>query len=149
MFQAGSILAIAVASGIWLDVPFVQQEKNGCGAACISMVARYWGGREVPASARPLSPAQMENAFRERGFRTFVFRAGWDDLNEHLAKGRPLIVCLEKHYVVVAGLDREQQLALINDPAQRKLLKVDRYSFEKAWSRAGNWTLLAVPQSPM
>jgi hypothetical protein len=35
---------------------------------------------------------------------------------------------------------------MINDPAQRKLLKESRSSFEKKWNAARNWTLLAVPQ---
>jgi hypothetical protein len=31
----------AEPAGVWLDVPFVSQEKNGCGAASIAMVVRY------------------------------------------------------------------------------------------------------------
>ena len=73
------------------------------------------------------------------------------DVKDHLAKGRPLIVALKPgrgplHYVVVAGVDWEQGVVLANDPAERKLLKSDRSSFEKEWKAAGNWTLLAVPQ---
>ncbi len=51
------------------------------------------------------------------------------------------------HYVVVAGLDAEQGLVLMNDPAQRKLLKQDRASFEREWTAAGKWTLLALPHA--
>ena len=36
---------------------------------------------------------------------------------------------------------------MVNDPAQRKLLKQDRPSFEREWSAAGKWTLLALPQT--
>ena len=77
----------------------------------------------------------------------------WGDLQQHLERGRPLIVALQPsghnmplHYVVVAGLEGTDGLVLLNDPAQRKLLKQDRVSFEKEWKAAGNWTLLAVPQ---
>jgi hypothetical protein len=35
---------------------------------------------------------------------------------------------------------------MVNDPAQRKLLKQERSKFEKQWSAAGKWTLLAVPR---
>jgi hypothetical protein len=48
--------------------------------------------------------------------------------------------------VVVAGVDAEQGVVLTNDPAERKLLKQARTNFEKQWTAAGNWTLLAVPQ---
>ena len=50
----------------------------------------------------------MKQYFENQGFRTYVFAAELEDLNHHLARGRPLIVCLENdalHYVVVAGID--------------------------------------------
>ena len=49
------------------------------------------------------------------------------------------------HYVVVAGVDDSSQVVLLNDPAQRKLLKEDRAQFEHEWKATGFWTLLAVP----
>jgi uncharacterized protein YvpB len=49
------------------------------------------------------------------------------------------------HYVVIAGIDSGQGLVYVNDPAQRKLLKLDRRTFEREWSVPGRWTLLAVP----
>jgi hypothetical protein len=48
--------------------------------------------------------------------------------------------------VVVTGLDRQQELVLKHDPAERKLLKQHRSDFEKEWKATGNWTLLAVPE---
>ena len=161
----GVLSAAAADSAIWLDVPFVPQEKNGCGAAVISMLLRYWH------SQMDSSPAQIQNAlysrkahgifasdvqryFQEHGFRAFAFAGRWDDLRQHLEKGRPLIVALkparledELHYVVVVGLEPKQNVVLVNDPAQRKLLKQERSAFEKQWSAVGNWTLLAVPEA--
>jgi hypothetical protein len=46
----------------------------------------------------------------------------------------------------MVGVDPEQNLVLLNDAAQRKLLKQDRASFEKQWSAVGFWTLLALPK---
>jgi uncharacterized protein YvpB len=95
----------------------------------------------------------MQRYFQQHGYRTFTIQGEWVDLRRHLEKGRPLIVALKPasggslHYVVVAGIDEAQELVLINDPAQRKLLKQDRSSFEEEWSAAGKWTLLALPQS--
>jgi ABC-type bacteriocin/lantibiotic exporter with double-glycine peptidase domain len=173
---AGLYLASAVWAGqppgVWLDVPFIRQEKNGCGAATIAMVMQYWRrqpghqaplggeGKDDPSeiqralyspSAEGIYASSMEQYFRQHGFRTFAFAADWDLLKEHLEKGRPLIVALRSgrsslHYVVVTGLDWEQNVVLKNDPAERKLLKQDRSAFEKEWKAAGNWTLLAVPQ---
>ncbi len=99
------------------------------------------GAAGIPASA-------MERYFHTQGFRTYVFRGSWQDLRTHLEKGRPIIVCLKhgrSHYTVVCGVDSEQGIVLINDPARRKLLKVRRTEFDEDWSASGNWTLLALP----
>jgi ABC-type bacteriocin/lantibiotic exporter with double-glycine peptidase domain len=163
------LLAAAGPPGIWLDVPFVKQKKNGCGAASISMVMQYWlrqqGGPPdknadaesiqralYTSQAKGIYASALERYLQNHGFRTFAFRGEWGDLRDHLEKGRPLIVALKPaggvpvHYVVVTGLDWERTMVLVNDPARRKLLKQDRFDFEKQWNAAGNWTLLAVPQ---
>lgn len=158
------------SAGAWLDVPFVKQEKNGCGSASIAMVMQYWHkqqGRSSGDSAQAtrihqalyvpgadgIYASAMERYFQEHEFRTFSFRGDWDVLQQHLKKGRPLIAALKPsgsnsllHYVVVVGLDPEQDLLLLNDPWQRKLLKQDRSDFEKQWSSTGQWTLLALPR---
>ena len=162
--------ALVPRPGIWLNVPFVRQQANGCGAACISMVMRYWlkseDARIPPAAdvrliqralysphAKGIYASDMERYFRQNGFRVFVFRGTLEDLRHHLDKGRPLIVCLRDsgksgplHYVVVVGLDAQEGVVLVNDPAQRKLLKMDHTNFEKRWRPMHDWTLLAVPR---
>jgi ABC-type bacteriocin/lantibiotic exporter with double-glycine peptidase domain len=158
----------ADSPAVWLDVPFVKQEKDGCGAASIAMVMQYWQARQgqppndasdpsqiqrtlYSAKARGIFASDVERYFQEQGFRTFTIRGEWEDLKQHLDKGRPLIVALKPtsggalHYVVVTGLGPE--MVMVNDPAQRKLLQEDRSSFEQEWSAAGKWTLLALPQT--
>ena len=164
------VTAAGAPAGVWLDVPFVRQDKNGCGPASIAMVMRYWshqrsatGGSAAGDDADPAAieravyskegkgarGSDMQRYFEGAGFRAFVFKGEWADLEHHLAKGRPLIVSLGEahsfHYVVVSGLDGRQGPVLVNDPARRKLLKVDRAAFEKAWDAAQDWTLLALP----
>jgi ABC-type bacteriocin/lantibiotic exporter with double-glycine peptidase domain len=145
------------AQAAWLDVPFVKQAKNGCGPASVSMVMAYWrhGAADTSEIDRVLYSrdtgtfaSDMERYFRQQGFEAFAFAGEWADLEQHIAKGRPLIVCLGKsrrHYVVVAGLDSRRELVAVNDPERRKLQQIDRKSFERDWSAAGHWTLLAVP----
>jgi ABC-type bacteriocin/lantibiotic exporter with double-glycine peptidase domain len=165
-----SLLLAAEPSGGWLDVPFVKQEKDGCGAASVAMVMQYWlkqagepAGENADAiqiqralysrRAHGIYASDLERYLRRQGFQTFAFRGKWIDLKEQLWKGRPLIAALALpagraplHYVVVTGLDWEKGVVMINDPAERKLLQRDRSSFEKQWQAAGNWVLLAVPQ---
>ncbi len=163
-------LLLAAGAGVWLDVPFVKEEKDGCGAASIAMVMQYWQHQQnrpvgedsdaaviqralYSAKAHGIYASEMEHYFREKGFHTFTIRGEWEDLKHQLDKGRPLIVALQPagggtlHYVVVTGLDGNQGIVMVNDPAQRKLLKDDRPSFEREWSAAGKWTLMALPQT--
>jgi uncharacterized protein YvpB len=97
--------------------------------------------------------SDLEHYLQQNGFQTFAFAGKWDDLKQHLEKGRPLIAALKPsalesslHYVVVVGVDSTQDVVYLNDAAQRKLLKRDRASFEKQWSALGHWTLLALPK---
>src|SRR5438270_9301666 len=161
------VLVAAAATGVWLDVPFVKQEKNACGAASIAMVMQYWQrqqGQQPNVDAERIQRAlyskdahgiyasDLEHYFQQHGFRTFAFRGEWNDLREHLEKGRPLIVALKPsggdvplHYVVVTGVDWARDTVLTNDAAERKLLSQQRSRFESEWKAADNWTLLAVP----
>ena len=165
------LLFASRAPGQWLDVPFVKQAKNGCGAASIAMVMQYWqrqsgqsadessGAKQIQRAlyssrAHGIYASDLARYLRLHGFRTFIFQGRLDDLKEHLAKGRPLIVALQPgadqtplHYVVVTGLDWEQGVVLKNDPAERKLLKQGQVDFEREWKAAGHWTLLAVPNA--
>lgn len=164
---AGTALS-AAAADLWIDVPFVPQTRDGCGAASIAMVQQYWQkqqGRPATADAaqimRVLDPAArngipaaaMLRYFQQNGYRAVAFSAAWPDLERELQQGRPLIAALEAgggrelHYVVVAGIDDSRSLVLVNDPAQRKLLKEDRSQFERAWKASGHWILLAVPDT--
>ena len=160
----------AATPGVWLDVPFIRQEKDGCGAASIAMVMQYWlkqksmppdGAADAMEIQRALHSskdhgiraAELEVYFQQHKYQTFAFTGKWDDLQQHIAKGRPLIVALKPsslesslHYVVVVGVDPEQELVYLNDAAQRKLLKQDRASFEKQWKAVKQWTLLALPK---
>lgn len=161
----------ATAPGVMLDVPFVAQPKNGCGAASIAMVMQYWQRSGVAAAhsdgatvaaiqralyskaAKGIFASAMERYFQQAGYRTFAIRADWNDLRENLQKGRPSIAALAPegpndplHYVVVAGMDWQNNWIFVNDPAQGKLLKMGRAEFEKQWAVTRNWTLLAVPK---
>jgi ABC-type bacteriocin/lantibiotic exporter with double-glycine peptidase domain len=158
-------------SGAWLDVPFVKQTEEGCGSAAISMLLKYWSAHGVALDADRADPAaiqeklfsrkghgiyasDMERYLKELGFRTFGYLGEWNDLRQHIQKGRPLIISLQPkgsntrfHYVVVVGMDWGHDALFVNDPARGKLLRLEREEFEKEWHATGNWMLLAVPES--
>jgi ABC-type bacteriocin/lantibiotic exporter with double-glycine peptidase domain len=165
---AAPLMRAQIPQGVWIDVPFVHQPHEGCGAAALSMVMEYWAQQqkraagpdsEVATIQRELyKPSQhgilassMQKYLRAHGFQVFALSGRWSDLEAQLRKGRPLIVALrpagqrELHYVVVDGVDPQRGLVMMNDPQERKLLSQERGAFEKDWSATGNWMLLAVP----
>lgn len=171
VFVAGAVIAsVAEPAGIWIDVPFVSQVKDGCGSASIAMVMQYWDAKEgkpagVAADAQRIQDelfsrkeegieaSAMKRYFEQSGYRAFAFQGVWSDLRHHLKAGRPLIVSLKAsgahgplHYVVVVGLDWQRGYVFVNDPAQQKMLRISREGFESEWNGGGNWTLLAVPR---
>lgn len=160
----------AQPAAVWIDVPFIRQPPDGCGAASVAMVMQYWARQEHQSSntsedvaaiqrqvlSRHLhgaTPTALERYLRSHGFVTFAIAGTWKDLEEQLGKGRPLIVALRPpgqralHYVVLAGIDSARNTVTMNDPAERKLLTQERAGFERDWSATHDWMLLAVPQS--
>jgi ABC-type bacteriocin/lantibiotic exporter with double-glycine peptidase domain len=169
MLLLAPILANGAGSGVWLDVPYIHQEKEGCGSAVLAMVLQYWNQKGTALSpelidaekiqlelyskeAHGIRASAMERYLRESGFSLFIFRGEWSDLATHIEKGRPLIASIRQggksslHYVVVVGIEREHEAVLLNDPERGKLFRVERSEFEKEWVRTDNWTLLAVPK---
>lgn len=160
---------LAAGEGLWLDVPYVHQEKDGCGSASVAMVMQYWAEKQAPVAAERSNASRiqkelysrqahgiyasaMEQYLRESGFEVFAFRGGWEDLREHIAKGRPLILALEPsrgaalHYVVLVGIAPDNAGVLLNDPARSKLFKIGHDEFTRQWQGAAGWTLLALPK---
>ena len=155
--------------GIWLDVPFIKQSEDGCGSASIAMLLQYWTAHGAAINpvrsdantiqtklysrkARGIFASDLESYLKDSGFRTFSYAGTWEDLHEHLLKGRPLIIGIQPgrrsapyHYVVVTGMDWEHPAIFVNDPARGKLLRIERAEFEKEWQPLRNWLLLAVP----
>jgi predicted double-glycine peptidase len=158
-------------SGAWLEVPFIKQTEEGCGSAAVAMLLQYWSAHGVALDASRADPAviqkklfshkahgiyasDMERYLKESGFRAFGYPGQWNDLRQHIEKGRPLIISLQPkgsttrfHYVVVAGMDWAHEALFVNDPARGKLLRLKREEFEREWHATGNWMLLAVPES--
>jgi ABC-type bacteriocin/lantibiotic exporter with double-glycine peptidase domain len=129
------------------------------------MLQEYWSahkGRVAPTAdsevhaSLPVTESQgtllsdMRRYLDSKGYHAFTFQAAPSDLTRQLSKGRVPIVALKNkasgdlHYVVVTGLDRTK--VWLNDPAKRGPDSVDRGKFEKGWTLAGNWMLLAVPR---
>ncbi|HWQ53971.1 MAG TPA: C39 family peptidase [Bryobacteraceae bacterium] len=159
--------ALAAATRQWIDVPFVRQEREGCGSAAASMVMRHWmvnGARVDPdaadaaaiqralhsSSAKGIYASSLRRYFERHGFTVHLVHGEMEDLQHHVARGRPLIACLEPrrgdlHYVVVVGIDQDKDEVIVHDPARGSFLREKGAGFRERWKATGNWTLLAVP----
>jgi ABC-type bacteriocin/lantibiotic exporter with double-glycine peptidase domain len=162
-------LSPSASRAVWINVPFVAQPRDGCGAASVAMVMQYWAAQQhqsASASAEVAAiqqqvfsrrkhgatPGALEAYLHQHGFLVFGVQGSWQLLQEQLQKGRPLIVALRPpaqralHYVVIVGIDPIKDQILMNDPEERKLLPEGREEFEKDWSATHQWMLLAVPR---
>ena len=131
------------------------------------MVMQYWIGqtsgldpaasaaervnRYLPATRAGLSGSELGDYLEANGFTAYLFTGELDDLRNHLAKGRPVIVCLGPvrpllHFVVLTGIDETE--AIFNDPARGKSVHLNIGAFLRDWKASRNWALLAVPRQP-
>jgi ABC-type bacteriocin/lantibiotic exporter with double-glycine peptidase domain len=161
------VCAIAAANTAWLDVPYVQQVKDGCGSAAVAMVVQYWAlqfpelqkaaadteriDKLLPATSEGIRGEALKAYLERNGFSAYIFDGEVGDLRHHLEKGRPVIVCLAPggpkkplHYAVVVGINDNR--IWLNDSARGKLFSEDLARFKEEWSATQNWALLAVPR---
>src|ERR1700730_15569809 len=85
---AGSLVA-AQPPGLWIDVPYIAQAKDGCGSAEISMVMKSCDHRNAQTSLNAADPehiqaalysaaagcipaSKMREYFQESGYRVFA-----------------------------------------------------------------------------
>jgi ABC-type bacteriocin/lantibiotic exporter with double-glycine peptidase domain len=145
---------------VYIDVPFVQQEKNLCGAACLSMVFKYWGKNvsqyEIAKSIyteslKGILSDDLKGYAQKNGFLAFAIRTDWNFLKESIQKGRPLIVCVKSrqaagfHYLVAVGYGDDDKIVYVNDPSSAKLKEIKASNFMTRWKGADYWALFLVP----
>lgn len=158
--MAGMLVLLALLAALDLNVPFVPQQKDTCGAAALAMVFRFWDRPVAPdeiASAlldpelRGIRGSRLADFARARGFTALAYEGDLEHLRDFLAKGRPLIVAWKVgrdryHDLVAVGFDEDA--VLVNDPAEGASRRVPLKRFEERWAGAGHWTLLVLPAAP-
>ncbi|HTX74592.1 MAG TPA: C39 family peptidase [Terracidiphilus sp.] len=109
---------------VWIDVPYVHQSPEGCGAAALAMLTGYWAEQQglaggfsdgtpaqreqaradhdmpiivhdlAPRPGRGIAARAMQKYLEEHGYIAFSLQGTWHDLQSEISKGRPLIVAL-------------------------------------------------------
>jgi ABC-type bacteriocin/lantibiotic exporter with double-glycine peptidase domain len=141
-----------VAQGEALDVPYVRQaSRTGCGMAALASVMAYYQDpahsqqvlldRYPPASPEGYSLGELRDVAHAHDLIAFVVPGDKAFLRSQLSRGRPLIVPLHDHYVVVAGMDDERRKVIAMDPA-RGPVELDFDDFAASWQRTNHAVLL-------
>jgi len=153
---------VAVLAASSLDVPFVAQRKDTCGAAALAMVLRYWGADVshddvartlLTPELHGIAGSRLAEFARGRGMEAVAYRGDMANLRDFVGKGRPLIVAWDMgrsryHDVVVVGFDLERDAVIVHNPAEGASRPVKSVRFEKRWQGAGYWTLLVAREKP-
>ena len=68
LLSLGCLLCTAAPPPIWIDVPFVKQERNGCGAASVAMVMQYWQRHQGTAADKAADASDIQRVlYSEKG----------------------------------------------------------------------------------
>ena len=140
-----------------LDVPYVPQSEDMCGAAAVTMAFRYWGATDVrmsdfePLVARDgsgIAASDLLRATLEMGWEAVPFTGDLNAVSDQIGRGRPVIALIAVgggrfHYVTVVG--RLEKAVVYHDPAVSPYQMMDTLDFKTAWAESGYWTLLVLP----
>jgi ABC-type bacteriocin/lantibiotic exporter with double-glycine peptidase domain len=141
-----------VEQGAALDVPYIRQASRAdCGMAALASVMSYYHGpvpshrdlldRYPPASPEGYSLGELRDIARAHGLEAFVVPGDEAFLRSQVGRGRPLIVPLHDHYVVVVGLDDGRNKVLAMDPA-RGPVQLELNDFAAGWEQMHHAVLL-------
>ena len=121
------------------------------------MVMRYWGATGIYAEsfaslvdrrAGGIRGEDLLSSLRDRGWTAVSFGGDAALVQRTLQNRQPPIALIEDrpgrfHYVVV--LSWAAGTVVVHDPARAPFIVLRERDFERAWSRANFWTLVAVP----
>jgi ABC-type bacteriocin/lantibiotic exporter with double-glycine peptidase domain len=145
------------------SVPFYRQSESTCGPAALASILVFWGRpvnleqittKVYLPELRGTLPMDMERYAMEAGLKAKSSAGTLDELKAYIGKGIPVICLLDlgfgpyqkPHYVTVIGFDDGHDVIIEHDGLQQN--NVMTYEkFSKAWTRAGNWMLVIMPQS--
>lgn len=150
-----------------LPMPIIlQEELHECGLIALTSLCRFHGRRlaedqrtllaEVAREREGLSGAELCEALNALGMDTWLFEGrlgrGPTGAYDHLDAGRPLLVMITAereahHYCILAGYDPLLELVYLFDPRLGHV-SLPAATFERRWSEAGHFTLLALPRDP-
>jgi len=143
-------------------VPILTQTKNACGTTSLAMILNYLTGRTdfnpadidrvIRRSATTgTAPSHLVDYARDLGMSAGMYNnSSFDELMDHVAKGRPVMVALDKfdndvmnvkdHYVIVTGFETDANGEIgvkIRDPKGSQYT-MTHDQFMKEWGKTSD-----------
>lgn len=154
---ASIAVALALASPLMLDVPYLPQSDALCGGAAAAMVFRYWGDTHasvqefaalVDRRAGGIADDVLASDIRRRGWNAERFEGSIALLRDRLELREPVVVLLADrgtryHYVVVVGLTDDG--VIVHDPSWGPSRTIREAEFVRLWEPSRFWALLVRP----
>jgi len=157
---AGSPAELSAAPVVIPGVPFFPQDQYECGPAALATVLSASGITVTPGDLVPLVyvperkgsfQVEMIAAARSFGRLAYSLPPTLDALFAEVKHGTPVLVLQNLalasypkwHYSVVKGFDLERRRVLLNSGTHEDY-EVALGTFERTWSRAGNWGLVVL-----
>ena len=134
--------------------PILQEQELDCGAAALAALLGRWGVPATPAELRErcrsgpegIAASALREVARERGLEAYLLRAGREDLEYELSRGRPVLAGVVRsgraHYVLVTAI--RPGGVLLADPAVGWREQSWR-GFEREWAGAAHLAMAAFP----
>src|SRR5919198_1354218 len=149
--------ALAMASSLTLDVPYLPQTDALCGGAAAAMVFRYWGDAHasvqefaalVDRRAGGIVDDVLVGDIRRRGWNAGRVDGSIALLRDRLEQREPIIVLLADrgtryHYLVVVGLTDGG--VVVHDPSWGPSRTIREADFVRLWVPSRFWALVVRP----
>ncbi|MCH7344051.1 PA2778 family cysteine peptidase [Pelomonas sp. CA6] len=143
------------------DTPFIAQQDYECGPAALAMLLQRAGRPVTPEQLKPQvylpgrqGSLQLEMlvAARRHGLASHRLPPRLDALLAELAAGHPVLVFQNLslplapvwHYAVAIGYERDTRTLWLHSGREAGMA-LPLEVFERTWSRADHWAMLALP----
>lgn len=143
------------------DIPFFPQEDYECGPASLAMLFQSAGVNVLPEQLqgqvylpgrKGSLQVEMLVASRRNELVGYLLAPNLEFIFREVSAGNPVLIFQNLslpiypiwHYAVVIGFDRDRNVLILHS-GRTPNLEMSFFTFERTWTRGGNWAMVALP----
>ena len=143
------------------DIPFFPQEDYECGPASLAMLFQSAGVNVLPEQLQEQVylpgrkgslQVEMLVASRRNELVGYLLAPDLEFIFREVSAGNPVLIFQNLslpiypiwHYAVVIGFDRDRNVLILHS-GRTPNLEMSFFTFERTWTRSGNWAMVALP----